>query len=215
MADAANSNKAELDHLFLVVADEETAYAMMKQAGLRVNYSRVHPGQGTRNLCACLDDVFLELLWLDGTEVSDATEEITLASRGRGDGSPIGVSWRGSSPFENRTGDTVPYYAPFLPSGSSIPVATASLDAALPFVFRTPGGTPPIERTDSLVGNRQAPDLATLGSCEVFLPDVGSVRDLLSPFDKIVVRQGEPALKLILLRPDGTVGRTVEWTVGK
>ena len=62
----------ELDHLFLFVSSEATARQMMDDAGLRVNYSLSHPGQGTRNLCACLDDVFLELIWLDGSPISPA-----------------------------------------------------------------------------------------------------------------------------------------------
>ena len=61
--------QAEVDHIFLFVSGEARAREMMEAARLRVNYSRAHPGQGTRNLCACLDDVFLELLWLDGSEI--------------------------------------------------------------------------------------------------------------------------------------------------
>lgn len=62
MSSSFGSGAAELDHLFLLVSDEQTAIAMMEDSGLRVNYRRVHPGQGTSNLCACLDDVFIELL---------------------------------------------------------------------------------------------------------------------------------------------------------
>ena len=185
----------------------------MQGAGLKVNYRRIHPGQGTSNLCACLDDVFIELLWLDGSEISDETEAITLSSRARGKGSSIGVSWRGLSPFENQNGGTTPYFAPFLPAGVNIPVATASLVPSLPFVFRTPGGTPPIRRTDGLVGERQAPELATLGSCEIVVPNADPVRELLAPFDSISVRSGNSAIKLTLLRKDGTVGRRVNWTL--
>ncbi len=95
-----NIGKAELDHIFLIVRDETQAHSMMDQAGLRVNYSRVHPGQGTRNICACLDDVFIELLWSDGSEVSPETRQVTLDDRCNGRGSPLGVSWRGTSPFD-------------------------------------------------------------------------------------------------------------------
>jgi len=213
MSSSLRSGTAELDHLFLVVPDEKTATTMMEDAGLRVNYRRVHPGQGTTNVCACLDDVFIELLWLDGSEISDATEAITLSSRARGKGSPIGISWRGLSPFENQIGGTTPYFAPFMPEGVSIPVATASLDPRLPFVFRTPGGTPPIKRADGLVGERQTPELATLGCCELVVPNADSVQELLAPFELISVRSGDPALKLTLLRPDKTVGLKVDWAI--
>ncbi|UWR24517.1 VOC family protein [Sulfitobacter sp. S190] len=204
---------AELDHIFLVVADERTARSTMKDADLRVNYTRDHPGQGTRNICACLDNVFLELLWHDKTTVSAESEAITLGARIRGEGCPIGISWRGMSPFEDTAEGTEPYNAPFLPKGMSIPVAAASLDPMLPFVFRTPGGTPPIDRTDGLVGRRQAPELATLSHCEVSLPDPGAAEHLLAPFRQISLRQGEYALKLVLLRPDQSVGRTITWSV--
>lgn len=200
--------KAELDHLFLIVPNEAAAKSMMANANLRVNYSRVHPGQGTCNMCACLDDVFLELLWFDGSAINEEAERITLGARGRGEGCPIGISWRGASPFE----DDEPYYAPFLPPGVSIPVARASLDRHLPFVFRTPGGTPPIERTKELVGDRQSPDLATLGQCTVSLPDPGAAQDLLAPFDRLTIEKGPPGFQLDLLRSDGSVGRTVSWT---
>lgn len=213
MPSSLGSGTAELDHLFVIVPDEKSAVAMMEDAGLRGNYQRVHPGQGTSNLCACLDDVFIELLWLDGSEISDETEAITLSSRARGKGSAIGVSWRGLSPFENQNGGTTPYFAPFLPEGVNIPVATASLDPSLPFVFRTPGGIPPIKRTDGLVGDRQAPELATLGCCEIVVPNADSVRELLAPFESISVQSGNSALKLTLLRPDGTVGRRVDWAL--
>ena len=45
MSSTYSSGTAELDHLFFVVSDEKTATKMMKDAGLRVNYRRVHPGQ--------------------------------------------------------------------------------------------------------------------------------------------------------------------------
>lgn len=196
----------ELDHLFLFVSSRERAEAMMAEAGLCVNYSRSHPGQGTTNLCACLDDMFVELLWLDGSPVSDETERITLGARGRGEGSPVGVSWRGPSDLPCE-----PYAALFLPNGMTIPVARASLDPSLPFVFRTPGGTPPIERTDGLPGTRQRPHLTTLGTCEVRVPDPEAARPLLSRFERVSLVRGPPGLRLTLLAPDGTVDREVEW----
>lgn len=153
------------------------------------------------------------MLWLNGSEISDETEAITLSSRARGEGSPIGISWRGSSPFEIQKGGTTPYFAPFLPQGVCIPVATASLDPSLPFVFRTPGGTPPINRTDGLVGERQAPELATLGCCEITVPNAESVSELVTPFDKISVQSGDPLVRLTLLRNDQTVGLVVDWAL--
>jgi hypothetical protein len=196
----------ELDHIFLFVSDEQTARQMMAAASLKVNYSRVHKGQGTRNICACLDDMFLELLWLDGSAIAAESEDITLAARGRGQGSPIGVSWRGTSDLE-----CIEYVAPFLPAGVTIPVARASLDLSLPFVFRTPAGTKPIDRTDGLVGNRQSPDLSILGQCNIFVPNPEPVARLLGNFNRIRVHGGRPSLNLTLLDANGRVGRKFTW----
>ncbi len=201
----------ELDHLFLFVSSEATARQMMDDAGLRVNYSRSHPGQGTRNLCACLDDVFLELIWLDGSPISPASEHISLGLRGRGKGSPIGVSWRGASPWDDMKDAIAPYNAPFLPTGVHIPVAKQSLDPNVPFVFKTPGGIPPSKRTDGLVGDRQIPHLSVLGDCEISVPNPISVASLLNPFKGVKVKKGAPVLRLTLLRSDGAVGQKLEW----
>lgn len=199
-------SQVELDHIFLFVPHEPRAREMMAKAGLRVNYSRIHKGQGTRNVCACLDDMFLELIWLDGSDAAKECEEITLAARGRGEGSPIGVSWRGECEL-----DCVDYKAPFLPDGVAIPVARASLDPDMPFVFRTPGGIRPIDRSDGLVGNRQSPDLTVLGRCEITVPNPAPVAELLAAFDRITVREGHPSLNLILLDRNGRTGREFKW----
>jgi hypothetical protein len=204
--DAMTGSQLELDHIFLFVRDEHHAREMIAQAGLRVNYSRIHKGQGTRNICACLDDMFLELLWLDGSVAANECEAITLTARGRGEGSPIGVSWRGECNL-----DCVGYKAPFLPEGGTIPVARASLDPDMPFVFRTPGGIRPIDRTDGLVGNRQSPDLTVLGYCEISVPNPGPVAALLAGFDRITVCEGRPGLNLILLDQHGQSGREFKW----
>jgi hypothetical protein len=200
----------ELDHVFLFVPDERCATQMLAAAGLTVNYSRIHQGQGTRNLCACLDDMFIELLWLDGSPIAPECERLRLAACGRGQGSPIGVSWRG--PYEIACFE---YAAPFLPTGMTIPVANASLDPELPLIFRSPGGTRPIDRTDGLVGNRQSPSLTVLGHCEVAVPNPKPVAFVLEHFDRVSVRQGSPSLHLTLLDAQGRVGREVRLSGGQ
>jgi Glyoxalase-like domain len=199
--------KPELDHVFLFVSDEQCAREMMAAAKLRVNYSRTHKGQGTRNICACLDDMFLELLWLDGSAISAESDQITLAARGRGQGSPIGISWRGACDL-----DCIEYAAPFLPAGVTIPVAHASLDPNLPFVFRTPGGARPIDRIDELVGDRQSPELTILGHCEILVPKPELVAKLLANFDRITVREGPASLNLTIFDSNGRIGREFTWT---
>ncbi|MEM9107448.1 MAG: VOC family protein, partial [Pseudomonadota bacterium] len=156
----------ELDHVFLFVESRTVAEKMMDEAGLRANYSRSHPGQGTTNLCACLDDVFLELLWLDGSVMSEESERVSLGKRGRGEGMPVGIAWRGDCPLK-----TDQYAAPFMPIGKGIPFARASNSLSVPFVFETPGGVPPILREDDLAGERQRPLYTTLLSCLVRLQE--------------------------------------------
>ncbi len=87
------------------------------------------------------------------------------------------------------------------------------MDLSLPFVFRTPGGTPPIERADGLVGDRQSPELATLGKCELSVGEPSLIQELLARFEKIVVQKGAPTIMLELLRPDGSIGKVVRWAL--
>ncbi len=150
----------ELDHIFLFVSNEAEARQLMDEAGLRVNYSRAHPGQGTRNLCAVLMMFYFELLWLDGSPVSAETERIGLAARGRGM-VPLSASRGVDQPHWRQC----PTLRPFLPNGRVIHMAVASLNTNVPFVFQSPGGIPPINRSDGLPGDRQRPALATLGFC--------------------------------------------------
>lgn len=197
----------ELDHVFLFVESRTVAEKMMDDAGLRVNYSRSHPGQGTTNLCASLDDVFLELLWLDGSPISEESERVTLGERGRGKGMPFGIAWRGDYSMK-----TDRYAAPFLPHGMSIPIAHASKDLTVPFVFESPGGVPPIRRQDGLVGERQRPFYTTLQSCRVQLQVPGPTRQLLSGFDKISVEQGaDDRIEFVLQGDSGHANKSIVW----
>ena len=207
MADIRGTDgMAALDHAFMFVASEAEADRLFARDGLRVNYRRQHPGQGTRNACAALDDVFLELLWLDGTRPSDATSAIGLPARGRGEGSPFGISWRGEADLP-----TVPYAAPFLPDGITIPVARASVDdPSLPFVFRTPGGAPPADRPE-LTGERQTPDLSTLHAITLYDPEPARLGWIAGAIDGLVVEAGAPGMTFTLADPSGRPARTVEW----
>lgn len=198
----------ELDHVFLFVKDEATAAEMMEQAGLRVNYGRAHPGQGTRNLCACLDDMYFELLWLDGSPISEATEDIGLGGRGRGDGSPIGLAWRGDVDV-----DCVAYAAPFLPPGLSIPVAKASLEKALPFVFQSPGGVPPINGDESLFGQRQRPTYGRLEEVLIGLPCALKLPEFIHSFERTRFVTGEPSIEAILSSPSGSATHHFAWSL--
>ena len=153
--------------------------------------------------------MFLELIWLDGSTISAESERITLGLRGRGDGSPIGISWRG----DGHEGASEPYAAPFLPAGMSIPVSPESLDPDLPFVFKTPGGTPPSMRNDDLVGHRQLPRYAALANCTISAPNPDQCARLLAPFPDVNVVAGHHGLRFTLTDPQGNECREVAWQV--
>lgn len=199
----------EIDHIFLFVRDEKQAREMMDAAGLRVNYSRAHPGQGTTNVCACFEDIFLELLWLDGSPISAESESITLGARGRGEGAPIGIAWRGD--LDDAAGPTVSYAAPFLPPGLSIPVAEQSLDPNLPFLFRTPGGVRPADRGDELVGDRQLPRFSGIADCTILVPNPAPVRELLAPLPRLSVVEGHSGLRFALTDRAGKRAGEIVW----
>jgi len=199
--------KVELNHVFLFVPDEKTAVRLMTQAGLRVNYARTHFGQGTQNLCACPDDIFIELIWLNGETISPESERITLGRRARGEGSPIGISWRGAANFE-----TEDYKAPYLPSDRTISVATDSFDVNLPFLFQSLSSLKPIDRPAQSVGMRQTPHLATLNFCDLIVPNLEQVSSLLSEFDKIHVKEGEHGVRFEILDAQDEVGRSISWS---
>ena len=189
----------------MVVPNEAAARQRMAADGLRINYARAHPGQGTANVCACLDDVFLELLWFDGSPISDETMRIGLGGRANA-GSPFGIAWRGEP-----TLDVDRYAAPFLDDERTLPVWSGSAAVANPFIFGSPGGVAPARRTDGLPGERQRPELVSLGSCVLRHPELDAIREAIDPIEGIELERGQPALRMTLLRPDGTPGRDIVW----
>lgn len=139
----------KLDHLF--VFTEPGGGALLRHltsVGLVESYRRVHPGQGTANVCICFDNAYLELLWVtDEAEASSsaiARTGLLERSRWRTAGTcAFGVAVReGDLPFE-----TWAYRPPYLPDGESIPVAVESDDHRLPLVFRSPGTRGPAQWT--------------------------------------------------------------------
>jgi hypothetical protein len=145
-----------LDHVVLL-CDAEAAgpTAVLRSHGLAESYRRVHPGQGTANVCFAFDNAFVELLWVTDRDalVTPEVAPIGLAARAdwrRTGACPIGVAVRcaGDLPFA-----TWPYRAPFLPPGVAIDVAADSRDPAQPFVFRAPDARAPADRPE--IGDRR------------------------------------------------------------
>jgi hypothetical protein len=166
----------EIDHVFVFTAlDAVEEIATLAQAGRVESNRRRHTGQGTSNVCYCFDNAYLELLWaVDADELaapSVARTGLAERSRWRETGaSPFGIALRpaepGDLPFE-----TWDYEAPFLPAGLSLPVATASDDAAQPMVFQSPGTSRPDQWTNGRDGDRQnSADLAEIVGVHLTFP---------------------------------------------
>jgi hypothetical protein len=149
--------RLEIDHIFLFVAPAGPEAERLGHVGLRESYRRVHPGQGTANVCYCFDNAYLELLWAtDRREIASPDIARTrLAERAdwrRNGACPFGIAVRGevSLPFA-----TWGYRAPYLPDGMAIPVALSVDDPFQPFLFRSPGNCRPDKWADGRAGNRQ------------------------------------------------------------
>ena len=166
----------QLDHVFVFVDDLETASKALMCLGLEESFRRRHPGQGTENICFCFENAYLELLTVsdrDGVRAPAlAATKLWERSQWRSNGAnPFGISFRLTGESEAIPFPTWDYRPPYLPEGMSIPVAVASDDLALPFVFRSPGSLPPSEWTDGRAGNLQRrAGLAGIRAVELTLP---------------------------------------------
>jgi hypothetical protein len=128
--------------------------------GLVETYRRTHSGQGTQNVCYCLDNLLLELLWVNDREAarSDAIKRSGIYDRSmwRTNGTcPFGIAWRQFPPGPASTLPTWDFKPHYLPEGMSISVATDSDDLRQPMMFGSPGATPPIEWPESKRGSLQ------------------------------------------------------------
>ncbi|WNG35395.1 VOC family protein [Archangium violaceum] len=160
IGDTMSHARISLCHVFVLVESGAPEAARLEQAGLRESFRRVHPGQGTTNVCYCFDNAYLELLWaVDGTELaSPAVAPTRLAERAawRSTGAnPFGIALRTDPPEAPLPFATWDYQAPFLPSGRTLPVAHASKDPRQPFLFRSLGSARPDQWTDGRAGERQ------------------------------------------------------------
>jgi hypothetical protein len=132
--------EATLDHVFVLVPVDAPAHReALASAGWIPTYTRVHPGQGTANVCYACDDAFLELLWIaDEREARGPPgDRLQLAERWHG-GCPLGIAWRGALDVP-----TWAYRPAYLPPHLPIAVAHASDDPAQPLFFQSPGKDAP------------------------------------------------------------------------
>ena len=147
-----------IDHVFVFPSDLERLRHRLEGVGLEPSFERDHPGQGTANVCYCFDNLYLELLWVKdaAARLNPHVARTALIERGTGAMSacPVGIAWRDGPgrPLDLKTWN---YAAPFLPAGSSIDVAIESESPQAPFLFRSPGTSPPSEWSDGRQGNLQ------------------------------------------------------------
>ena len=139
-----------IDHIFMLIEPGGPEIYRLAALGLAETYRRIHPGQGTRNICYAFDNLFLELLWVDDYHAlrSDAIKRTRLYERSlwRTHGTcPFGIAWRLSPPESPPTIPTWQFALPYLPTGISIPVAIESDDPQQPMMFASPGSTSPVD----------------------------------------------------------------------
>jgi hypothetical protein len=166
-----------LDHLFVFVAPGAPEADRLAALGLAESFRRRHPGQGTTNACFCLDNAYLELLWIADASEAAACALARSGLMARADwrtsgASPFGIALRCADPAAELPFASWNYAAPFLPAGMAIPVATASDDPRQPLLFRSPGNVRPDQWTDGRAGDRQtAAGLAEITGVRFAFPD--------------------------------------------
>ena len=148
----------------------------LQSLGLLETYRRLHPGQGTQNVCFCFDNLFIELLWInDEAEVRSNTIARTglyERSRWRLEGTNrFGISWRGPMAGAAPPIPTWKFSPPYLPAEAGIDVATDSDDPHQPMMFKSPGGAPPADWSIEKKGALQHPSgWGRVLGIELFLP---------------------------------------------
>ena len=137
-----------IDHIFMFIDPEGPEIGQMERLGLAETYRRTHPGQGTRNVCYCFDNMFLELLWIDEP---NAAQSPTIRRTGLYERSlwrsreacPFGIAWRGTSLGAEPSISTWAFAPPYLSDGMTIAVADDGDDVRQPMMFRSPSSAPP------------------------------------------------------------------------
>ena len=138
----------ELDHVFVMVEKNGPEADRLEQIGLTETYRRTHKGQGTANICYCFENLFLELLWIENeTEAcSNLIARTGLYNRSKwrsNKSNPFGLAWREEDDEHLTSRPIWEFTPPYLPAGMSIPVSIDSDDLKQPFMFRSPGTSPP------------------------------------------------------------------------
>lgn len=150
----------QLDHVFMLIEPDGGQVDYVRSLGLRETYRRQHLGQGTRNICYCFENMFLELLWVDNADdvCSQRIARTGLYARSQYKTlgtNPFGIAWRDDADDADDAGDaaqgsvfsppTWAFKPPYLPAGMQIDVAVDGDDARQPMMFKSPGTSAPCD----------------------------------------------------------------------
>lgn len=141
----------ELDHVLICAPVGASAADRLLEAGFIEGTPNRHPGQGTANRRFFFYNAFLEFIWVE--DENEAQTDLVAPTRlwqrwnWRETGfSPFGICLRlggdQAVPFE-----ALDYSPPYLPTGASIPIATATTDSE-PMIFVNTMSTRPADLPD-------------------------------------------------------------------
>lgn len=133
-----------LDHVFFATSDPDDVEHALTKFGLTFTERRVHHGQGTANACASFENAYLEILRPHNLDElrSDLVKPLGLDERLRWrttGACPFGLCFRPGSE-EDRSASSFErweYAAPYLPSGTAMPIVTPAGCVEEPLVFVT------------------------------------------------------------------------------
>ena len=179
----------EFDHLFICTDVGAKVADRLVALGLVEGSTNVHPGQGTANRRFFFHNAMLEFLWVE--EPSEAQSGAIQGSRlwerwrDRNQGvCPFGICLRPSAGETSLAFPAWQYRPPYLPTSTSIAVATNSDRLYEPMLFQLPFG----HRPDCYPAARSQPLQYPLGLREI------SRVSVISPF----ARNPSPALQVAL-----------------
>ena len=130
----------ELDHVFFATEDAEGAIRSLRASGLEFDRNGRHPGQGTANSCAILENGFVEVLRAANQEelTSEVVRPLGLDERIRWKETgacPFGLCFRVRGDWATLPFSTWEYAAKYLPAGKTIPIVTPARALHEPVVF--------------------------------------------------------------------------------
>jgi hypothetical protein len=206
-----------IDHIFMFIEPDGPEIRQMTELGLVETYRRVHPGQGTSNVCYCFDNMFFELLWIDEPDaaLSAAIRRTGLYDRSLWksvDVCRFGIAWRASSSGTEPTISTWAFSPPYLPKDMTIAVAEDGDDPRQPMMFRSPGSAPPTDWPFEKRGSLQRDaGLGAVSEISLTVPSWAPPSDALKNIaancqPEILLKQG-PAYSLEM-RIEGLDGRS-------